>query len=367
MTRKSLAMVQIADRTLEPREFPLPVIGPDDALLKVERCGICGSDVEQYYGHLTVARYPLIPGHEPLGTIEQIGENAAARWGVAEGDRVIVESGVPCRACRFCQNAQFNNCPNMQRIGYTPLDGAMRLTGGYAQYLHLPANTIVHKISKHVPLNVAALFNAMACGVGWGVHAGGTTLNDTVVILGAGQRGLASLIAAKAAGAGMTIMTGLSRDRHKLEMAKKLGADHVIDVETTDVRQAVRDLTQGELADIVLDLVPFATETVTDAVDIVRPGGTVVLAGVKGKNQTIRNLVTDTIITKSITIKGVLGKDSASYRQAVQILESQRYPLELLHTHCLPLERAADAIEILAGNRPDIGGAPICVSLEPPH
>jgi threonine dehydrogenase-like Zn-dependent dehydrogenase len=99
----------------------------------------------------------------------------------------------------------------------------------------------------------------------------------------------------------------------------------------------------------------------------VRPGGTVVLAGVKGKNQTIRNLVTDTIITKSITIKGVLGKDSASYRQAVQILESERYPLELLHTHCLPLERAADAIEILAGNRPDIGGAPICVSLEPPH
>jgi threonine dehydrogenase-like Zn-dependent dehydrogenase len=367
MTLKSLVLVQVADRTLEPREFAIPAIGAEDALLKVERCGICGSDVEQYYGHLTVARYPLIPGHEPLGTIAQIGDKAAARWGVDVGDRVIVESGVPCRACRYCQNGQFNSCPNQQRIGYTPLDGTMRLTGGFSQYLHLPPNATVHKISKQVSLDVAATFNAMACGVGWAVHAAGTKLNDTVVILGAGQRGLASLVAAKAVGAGTTIMTGLSRDRHKLEMATRLGADHVIDVETDNVREAVRNLTGGELADIVLDLAPFATETVADAVDIVKPGGTVVLAGVKGKNQTVKTLVTDAIVTKSITIKGALGKDSASYRQAVRILESARYPLEMLHTHCLPLERAADAIEILAGNRPDIGGAPICVSLEPPH
>ena len=81
----------------------------------------------------------------------------------------------------------------------------------------------------------------------------------------------------------------------------------------------------------------------------------------------VKTLVTDEIVTKSITIKGALGKDSSSYRQAVRILESVRYPLEMLHTHCLPLERAADAIEILAGNRQDIAGAPICVSLEPPH
>ena len=367
MALKSFAMVMTADRKLEPREFPIPEIGPEDGLLKVERCGICGSDVEQYYGHLTFARYPVIPGHEPLGTIARIGDKAAARWGVDVGDRVIVESGVPCRVCRICQTGQFNSCPNQQRIGYTPLDGTTRLTGGFSQYLHLPPNATVHKISKQVSSDVAATFNCMACGVGWGVHAAGTKPNNTVVILGAGQRGLATLVAAKAVGAGMTIMTGLSRDRHKLEMAKRLGADHVIDVETENVREAVRKFTGGELADIVLDLVPFATETVVDAVDIVKPGGTIVLAGVKGKNQTVKTLVTDSIVTKSITIKGALGKNSDAYREAVTILESAHYPLEMLHTHCLPLERAADAIEILAGSKLDIGGPPICVSLEPPH
>ena len=366
MIRKSLAMVLVANEKLEPREFPLPEIGPDDGLLKVERCGLCGSDVEQYYGHLADGRHPLIPGHEPLGTIEQIGERAAARWGVQAGDRVVVESGVPCRFCVYCQNAQFQNCPNIQRIGYVKLDDSMKLMGGYAQYLYLPPNVAVHKISKHVPLDVAATFNSMACGVGWGIHAPGTKLNDTVVILGAGQRGITSLIAAKAAGAGMTILTGLGRDQHKLEMAKKLGADHVIDVEREDVRKTVRELTGGALADIVLDLVPYATETVVDAVDIVKPGGTVVLAGIKGKNQTVRELVTDTIVMKSITIKGTLGKGSSSYRQAIQILESGRYPLELL-AQSVPLERAKDAIEALAGKRPDLGAAPICVSLEPPH
>ena len=365
MVQKSFAMVQVADGKLEPREFPLPQIGADDALLKVERCGICGSDVEQYHGHLK-APYPLIPGHEPLGTIEKIGDRAARRWGVDVGDRVVVESSVPCYSCRICQSGHHNNCPNQQRIGYTRLDDSMRLNGGYSQYLHLPPNATVHKISKNVPIDTVALFNCMACGVGWGVQDAGTKLDDTIVILGAGQRGIASVIAAKAAGAGTTIITGLSRDRHKLDMAKRLGADHVVDVETQDLRGIVHEATGGNMADIVLDLVPFGTETVVDAVDIVRPGGTILLAGIKGKDKKVQNLMTDLIVTKSITIKGALGKHSSAYRQAIRIMESGRYPLEKMHTHSVPLERAADAIEILAGNKPELGGA-ICVSIEPQH
>jgi len=367
MVSKSLSMVQVADRKFEPREFPIPEIGADDGLLKVERGAICGSDVELYYGHLGSSRYPLVPGHEPLGTIEKIGDKAAARWGVQVGDRVILEAGVPCRSCAFCLKGQFNNCANRRAIGYTRLDESMPLFGGFSQYLYLHPNTVMHKISKEVPLDVAALFNPMACGVGWAVHSAETKLDDTVVILGAGQRGLASLIAAKTVGAGTTIITGLSRDRHKLEMAKRLGADHVIDVETQDVRKQVRELTGGALADIVLDVVPVSAETIADAVDIVKPGGTIVLAGIKGDNQTLKTLSPDKIVGKSITIIGANSKGSASYRQAVRILEAGKYPFQAMHTHCLPLERVADAIELLAGNRPDIPGAPICLSIAPEH
>jgi threonine dehydrogenase-like Zn-dependent dehydrogenase len=367
MVSKSFAMVQVADRKFEPREFPLPEIGPDDGLLRVERCGICGSDVELYYGQLGSSLYPMIPGHEPLGVIERIGERAAARWGVKVGDRVVVEAGVSCRSCAFCQKGLFKSCPNIMRIGYKKLDESMPLLGAYSQYLYLHPNTSLHKISKDVPLDVAALFNSIACGIGWAVHSAETKLDDTLVILGAGQRGLASLIAAKAVGAGLTIVTGLSRDRHKLEMAKRLGADHVIDVETQDVRKRVRELTGGAMADIVMDLVPVAEATVADAVDIVKPGGKVILAGIKGEGQTAKSLSTDAIVNKGITIKGANSKESASYRQAIRLLEAGRYPFQSMHTHCLPLERAADALELLAGKRPDIAGAPICMSIEPQH
>ena len=87
----------------------------------VERCGICGSDVEQLNGDLTWVPYPVIPGHEPLGVIEELGDDAARRWGVQVGDRVIVESAVPCRHCRYCAEGLFNACSNRMNIGYVPI------------------------------------------------------------------------------------------------------------------------------------------------------------------------------------------------------------------------------------------------------
>src|SRR3954468_12518360 len=95
------AVVLTKPRTLEAREFPRPMIGADDALLRVEACGICGSDYEQYDGTLRV-RYPLIPGHEPVGVIERIGDVASERWGVREGERVAVETLLPCGHCASC-------------------------------------------------------------------------------------------------------------------------------------------------------------------------------------------------------------------------------------------------------------------------
>ena len=362
MPKSSVVVVQLGPHQLEMRDYPIPSVGEDDALLRVERCGICGSDVEQFDGAFSWIPFPVIPGHEPVGIVEDIGPIAAKRWGLEAGDRVAVESAVPCMACRYCSRAEFNICPNRKNIGYVSIDEPPTLWGGYSEYLHLPANALVHKISSDLPIDVAAVFNPLAGGIEWGAKSPGTKLGDFVVVLGCGQRGIAAALAAKAVGASTTVITGLNRDVHKLKLALELGVDHAINVETDDVRALVAEYTAGVGADIVIDLVPVAASTVVDALDLVRVGGTVVLAGVKG-DVAATDLYTDQIPMKAITVRGVRGKSFETYEQTIALMESRRFPLERLSTHTFGLSEAEKAIEVLAGRVP--GEDAVFVSLDP--
>ncbi len=112
---KTLAMVQTGVRKLEPRDLPIPEIDDESALLRVEACGICGSDYEQYEGMLRTPM-PVIPGHEPLGVIEQIGDAAARRWGVDVGDRVAVETMLSCRFCSECLGGRYHLCRERRNV-----------------------------------------------------------------------------------------------------------------------------------------------------------------------------------------------------------------------------------------------------------
>jgi threonine dehydrogenase-like Zn-dependent dehydrogenase len=345
------AAVQLGARQIELQEFPRPRTGADDGLLRIEACGICGSDVEQFRGHLGGGRFPLIPGHEPLGIVEEVGERAAARWGVQPGDRVALEILVPCRACDHCLTGRYMSCPNRRAsYGYTPVASEPSLWGGYAEHVYLHPNAILHRVRNDIPAEVAVMFNPLGAGVRWTCHLGGTQLGDVVLILGAGQRGLMSVIAARTAGAGMIIVTGLTKDRAKLELARELGADHTIDVEREDTVERVREITGGRLADIVLELTPMATQPVLDALAAVRHGGRVVLAGLKGRRAT--ELSTDLIVNKAITVVGAYGVDARAYIEAIRIIETGRFPLERLHTHTFELADTARAIETLAGEVP---------------
>ncbi|MEV5408192.1 zinc-binding dehydrogenase [Thermopolyspora sp. NPDC052614] len=363
------AAVQVAPRKIEIREFPRPKIGPDDGLLRVEANGICGSDVEIYKGHLGSASKgdpkPFVPGHEPMGIIEEVGERAAARWGVKPGDRVAVEIIVPCHSCRKCLTGQYQSCPNRTGShGVTPVDVAPSLWGGFAEYMYLSPNSILHPIDKTLPAEIAAMFNPLGAGVRWALHYGGVRLGDTVLILGSGQRGLAAVIACRAAGAGKIIVTGLAADAHKLALAREFGADHTIVVDGDDAQdtvETVRELTDGEMADTVLELTPMAAGPITDALLAARHGGTVVLAGLKGGREI--PLKTDVIINRALTVKGAFGVDNRANREAIGIIESRRYPLEKLHTHSFTLDETALAIETLGGEVP--GEAPIHVSVHP--
>jgi threonine dehydrogenase-like Zn-dependent dehydrogenase len=360
MTDMVRAVVQTGPRQMELREFPRPVIAApgDGALLRVEACGICGSDVEQYKGALGSRGLPMIPGHEPLGIIEEISPETAARWGVAAGTRVAVEILIPCRSCDLCLAGQYMQCKNRpgSHGGYNPPERGLGLYGGYAEYMHLHPNSIVHPVRKDLPAQIAVMFNPLGAGVRWALQYGGVHLGSSVLVLGAGQRGLAAILASRYAGAGLIIATGLSRDSRKLELAREFGADATINVEEEDTVTRVRELTGGDGVDVVLDLTPIATAPVLDAVSAVRWGGTVVLAGLKGRTaagepRTVA-LPTDTLVNKALTVKGAFSVDAAAYTGAIALIESGKFPLEKMQTHRFGLERVEHAIRLLAGEVP---------------
>lgn len=344
-------MVQTGPRALEQREVPLPDIGEDDALLKVEACGICGSDYEQFAGVLP-APYPVIPGHEPVGRIAEIGPKAAERWGVRKGDRVCVEALAPCGACPQCGKGATHLCSGRGGIasyGFLSLDLAPGLWGGYAEYLYLPSAAGVHRVSDAVDPSIATLFNPLGAGFRWAVTMPRLSAGETIVVLGPGQRGLASVIAAKEAGAGCVVVTGLERDARKLDLAREFGADVTVVADRDDVRAAVREATGGRGADVVVDVTSYATSAVTQAIDLASRGGRVVLAGTKGLGTPVPDFYSDKIVLKELTLMGALGVDRESYGRAVRLIESGRYPLERMHTRTLPLAEAERALALLAG------------------
>ena len=344
--KTSLAMVLTKARKLVPQDIPIPDIDADSALLRIEACGICGSDYEQFEGVLRTPM-PVIPGHEPLGVIERIGDRAADRWGVDVGDRVAVETMLSCRFCAPCLRGRYHLCRQRQIYSYIPLSVEPGLWGSYSEYMFLHANSVLHKVDKQLPPEIAVIFNPLGAGYRWGVEMPKTGPGDTVLIMGPGQRGLCCVLACREAGADQIIVTGLEADSAKLELALEFGAHHVIDVENENPVQRVRELTDGVGADVVIDVSSYATEPVAQALDLVAPGGRVVLAGVKGFKP-VPNFISDKVVLKEISIQGAIGVTHSGYSSAIRLVESGKYPIHKMHTHEFGLRDAELAIRTLA-------------------
>jgi threonine dehydrogenase-like Zn-dependent dehydrogenase len=351
LPKTTLAMVQTGKRQLEKRSLPIPDINAETALLEIEACGICGSDYEQFEGVLGTP-IPAIPGHEPLGKIVAIGDVAAKRWGVDIGDRVAVETMLPCHHCLECHSGRYHICGSRQIYSYISLNESHGLWGAYAQYMVLDKNSIVHKMRADIPAEIAVMFNPLGAGFRWAVEIPETKVGDTVVIMGPGQRGLSSVIACKMAGAAKIIVTGLEQDEQKLRLAKFYGADHTIDVTNENAAKKIPEYTQGKGADIVVDVSSYATKPVTDALQFVKQGGTVVLAGMKGF-KSIPDFISDIIVVKEITLKGAIGVTSSGYKNAIRAIESGNIDFSIMHTHNFKLEEAELAIKTLAREIPN--------------
>jgi threonine dehydrogenase-like Zn-dependent dehydrogenase len=361
MGDRATFVVQTAPETYELRDAPLPDIGPDDALLAVEACGVCGTDVEVFEGVLGT-RFPIIPGHEPLGRILAIGDNARRRWAVAEGDRVAVHSTLTCGRCRTCR-AGLRGCTapefaDSTIYGFRSPDVAPGLWGGFSTHLYLAPEAIIVPMSASVSVAAASLFNVMSNGVDWVLDVGGARAGMTVAILGPGPRGLASVIAAKATGAGPIAVTGLPSDRDRLDLALELGADHAIEVTGESVVDDVVGAL-GEAPDLVVDCTPMSLSSVTDAVLMAARKGTVVLAGMKGPKG-LAPIPVDIVATKQLTIKGAVSRSLTSMEHAIALIESGRWPFERFASDYFPLERAAEGVRALIGD-----DKPIHVRIEP--
>ncbi|MFN8105558.1 MAG: zinc-binding dehydrogenase [Acidimicrobiia bacterium] len=349
--RTAAALVLERPGRLVRRDLPLPRIGDDDALLRVEACGLCGTDHEQYSGDLP-AGYAFVPGHEAVGVIETIGASAARRWHVARGDRVAVEVFQSCGRCPQCEAGEYRRCRAhgiADMYGFVPVDKEPGLWGGYAEVQYLAPDTKLHRVPEGLDPVLATLFNPLGAGVRWGVTLPGTTTGDVVAVLGPGIRGLSVLAAARRAGADFVMVTGNgSRDAARLRAASGLGADLVVDVSAEDPVRAIRDATGG-LCDIVVDVTAKAPAALAQAIAVTRPGGTVVIAGTRGSGET-PGFWPDSVVFKELRILGALGVDAPAYRSALDLLASGEFPFAQLPRQVVGLDGVEALLVQMAGD-----------------
>jgi alcohol dehydrogenase len=345
------ALVLTAPRSFERRRFAIPEVGDDDGVLRVEACGLCGTDHEQYTGHIR-SRHAFIPGHEVIGTIEDLGPRAAERWGVQAGDRVAVEVFQSCRVCEACRNGAYRRCERngiATMVGFVEVEHAPGLWGGYATHLYLGPDSMLLPVPTELDPVLATMFNPLGAGIRWAVDLPGTKPGDGVAVLGPGVRGLCAAAAARDAGASFVMVTGYGpRDAGRLADALRFGADLAVDVATDDPRRALRDAT-GRLADVVVDVTAKAPAAFTQAISLARMGGTVVVAGTRGIP--VPDFDADHIVYKELRVLGALGVDVAAYRPALELLASGRWPFASLAREVAGFDDLEPLIMRLAGER----------------
>lgn len=355
--RTARCLVVTGPERMEMREYPIPAIGPREMLLKVELVSICGSDPKKYQGTAMWAvewggmPFPFILGHEMVGFLDEVGDEAAAAHGVRRGDRVAVEPYISCGRCRYCGTGNYQLCVTRHTYGFSKSCAKPPyLWGGNAEYMFVAEGSKVHKIGPDVPAESAALLSVIGNGIRWVKTRGELQFGETVAILGPGAQGLATTIAARQAGAERIVVFGLRRDRLKLALAREFGATHVFEVEEANPIEAVRAVTNGEMADLVVECTG-SPSSIALAPELLRPLGRCVLVGSMGGGKTA-SMATDRWTLKELTVRGGLGQ-AWNCEDAARIVNARQFAIEKMITHTLALDRGEDGMRFFMEGRPE--------------
>lgn len=363
------AAVMVAPGRLEIREFPRPELADGAALLRVEMCGICGTDLHTWRGETlqyggTASEgdtpFPIIPGHEIIGVLAEIDDRSGPRLDydgepLHVGDRVAICPDVVCGTCHGCRHRfAFPWCDHLQGYGNSMTCAQPpHLFGGWAEYLYVLPQAFLYRVPQALPLPVAVMVELMAVSYNldrtkefFSLSGDGFATGCTVVVQGAGPMGVCHVIKARAMGAGTVIVT----DRHDFRLARaaEFTADHLIDVSKTDQQERVarvRELTSGRGADLVVECAGVP-EAVPEGLEMLRKGGVYVEAGNFVDTGEILLSPHRHLCSRNVHLIGMTNHPFTGYVPSMELLEREadRFPLERFVTHEYPLARAREAL-----------------------
>jgi threonine dehydrogenase-like Zn-dependent dehydrogenase len=344
------AAVKVARETTELREFARPAPQSDTGLLRVNATGVGGSDPELYRMEKNT---PAIMGHEIVGTVEEAGDIFTTRWNLKPGDRIALHEYQPCHHCEHCLGGNHRLCwrtdifgiGKPQRYGQMDCLVEPHLFGGYAQYAFLPSQILFHRLPDSIPAHLATLAMPLGNGWQWAVLEGGAGPGKTVVVFGPGQQGLGCVLAAREAGASRVILVGKGRrDRARLDLALRLGADDVLDADDGDTQERLLRMTSGRGVDVVVDTTGDPDgEIARMAIAIAAPFAQLSLNGLD------QAVPVRALKSKSLTVRAPRGRTWRAVDLALKTMASQRWPLEDMCTHRFSLAETHLAILATAG------------------
>jgi len=325
---RAAVLVKPCEMRVESRDVPKP--GANEVLVQVKAVGVCGSDVHYYrrgrIGDFVVTK-PFILGHEASGRIVTLGRGVQK---LAVGQSVCVEPGWPCARCEYCRAGRYNQCPNIRFLATPPDDGA------FCDYLAVPVD-FAHPMPEGLSFAEGAMIEPLAVGV----HAcrkGDVHPGDTVLVSGCGPIGLCCMMAAFGMGAARVFLS--EPDAFRREIALEMGASGVFDPARQDSVNLLREV-MGHEAQVVLEA-SGSECAIQQSIEMIGPGGRIVLVGFPHKDMVPVNLVH--LMSHEAEVKTVW-RYANDFPLAIHLAASGRAPVSKLITHRYPLEQAAEAME----------------------
>ena len=338
-----LAAVYYNNRDVRIQEMSMPEIAEDELLLKVMACGVCGSDVIEWY---RVPKAPRVLGHEATGIIAEVG-GKVEQYRV--GDRVFISHHVPCNECRYCLSGHHTACETLHTTNFYP--------GGFAQYVRVPRINVeygVYKLPTDMSFEEGTFVEPFACVVR-GQRLAGVQKTDTLLLIGSGISGLLHVQLAGFRGVEKIIAVDINS--YRLGMAKKLGAHYTIDAKE-NLPQRLKELNDGRLADTVI-VCTGATQAALMALECVDKGGSILFFAVPDPSVKLPIPITE-FWRNEITLRTSYGAAPNDLEESLTILTTKKVNVKDMITHRLGLRQAAEGFRLMAE-----AGASLKVIIEP--